>query len=117
MTNAIRGEVQITIGSLALTLAITMDALARLSAATGYPSLQEIYARFHGAEPMSVWLAVEMFTINGAVDGKTLPREEAISQAKARLTLDDFMGMQEPLQNLLASLLRKPDGTQSPGNG
>lgn len=115
--NPIRGEVSAMIGSLELVMAIDMDGLARVSAASGYPTLGELYRRFHGTEPMTVMLAIEHFTLRGKVDGKELGKEEAISQARARVTMDDVMAMQDPLQGLLASLLRKTEGKSPTGNG
>lgn len=114
--NPIRGEVVASIGSLKVTLVITMDGLAQLGAATGYPSLMELWRRFSGTEPMTVLTAIELFTVGGEVDGKKLGREEAISQAKARITLEDFNALQDPLTGLLGSLLKKSDGAQPPGN-
>lgn len=113
--NPIRGEVIAKIGSLDLVMAIDMDGLARLAAASGYPSLSDLYRRFHGTEPMTVMLAIEQFAKGGTVDGKTLGREEAISQAKARMTIDDMMELQGPLSELLASLLRKTEGDTPKG--
>ena len=115
--NPIRGEVTAMVGSLELTMAITMDGLARVSAASGYPTLGELYQRFHGTEPATVMLAIEHFTIKGKVDGKELGKEEAISQARVRLTMDDVLTMQGPLQGLLAALLRKTEGDSPQGNG
>jgi hypothetical protein len=114
--NPIRGEVAAAIGSLTLTMVVTMDGLARLSAASGYPTLAELYRRLHGTEPMTVMLAIEHFAIRGEVDGKALGKEEAVSQARARLTMDDVMAMQGPLAELLASLLRKSPGDTPQGN-
>lgn len=115
--NPIRGEVAAKIGSLDLVMAIDMDGLAKVSAASGFPTLGELYGRFHGTEPMTVMLAIEHFTVRGHVDKKTLGKEEAVSQAKARITIDDVMALQGPLTALLASLLRKSDGASPPGNG
>lgn len=117
LSNPVRGEVTASIGSLELVLAIDMDGLARLSAATGYPTLIELYRRFHGTEPMTVWTAIDLFTLRGKVDGKELQREEAVSQARARMTIDDFNSLQDPLVGLLGGLLRKSDGAQPQGNG
>jgi|GEM_PF-4710504 len=115
--NPIRGEVDAPIGSLTLTMAIDMDGLARVSAASGYPTLGELYRRFHGTEPATVMLAIEHFTINGKVDGKEIGREEAVSQARVRITIDDVLAMQGPLDGLLAALLRKDTGKSPQGNG
>lgn len=113
--NPIRGEVKATLDSLELVLAIDMDGLARLSAASGHPTLPELYRRLHGTEPMTVMLALEMFTLRGTVDGRELGREEAVSQAKRRLTLDHMMELQGPLAALMAALLSKRKDTP-PGN-
>jgi hypothetical protein len=114
--NAVRGEVGAKIGSLDLTLAITMDGLARLSAASGFPTLGELYQRLHGTEVRTVMLALELFTTGGSVDGKKLGKEEAVSQALKRITLSDLSELQGPLSFLMASLLRKSDGESPQGN-
>lgn len=115
--NPIRGEVSARIGSLDLVLAIDMDGLAKVSAASGYPTLGELYRRFHGTEPATVMLAIEHFAVRGKVDGKELGREEAVSQARARITMDDVLALQGPLDGLLAALLRKSEGETPKGNG
>lgn len=114
--NPVRGEVRASIGSLDLTLVADMDGLARLSAATGYPTFQELYKRLIGTEPMTVMMAIDLFTIQGFVDGKRLGKEEAISQAKARLTLEDMLAMQGPLAGLLAPMLAKRKEGSPQGN-
>lgn len=117
--NPVRGEVGAKIGSLDLTLVVDMDGLARLSAATGYPTFQELYKRLIGTEPMTVMVAIELFTSGGSVDGKKLGKEEAISQAKKRITIDDMLAMQGPLAMLLEPLLSKrrdtPQGNAGSG--
>lgn len=115
--NPIRGEVTAKIGSLDIVMSIDMDGLARLSAASGYPTLTELYRRLHGTEPMTVLLAIEHFAKGGSVDGRPLGREEAISQARARMTIEDMMEMQGPLAGLMDCLLRKSDGDTPQGNG
>lgn len=114
--NQVRGEAEAKIGSLSIVMVITMDSLAQLSAATGYPTLPELYHRLHGTELSTVLLAIELFTVRGEVDGKKLGKEEAVSQAKVRLTMDDIHDLQGPFDTLLAALLRKTEGAPQ-GNG
>ena len=115
--NPIRGEVEATIGALTITMAVDMDGLARLSAATGYPTLAELHTRLAGTEAMTAWLALDLFTVSGKLDGKSLKKEEAVSQARARIAIDDMLDLAGPFSLLLASLLRKSEGAQPPGNG
>lgn len=109
--NLIRGEVAASIGALKLVLALDMAGLAKIGAATGYPPLSQLYARFSGAEPATVLAALEHCIVGGEVDGRKLPKPEAYSQAIARMTIDDMMALQGPLQGLLAALMRPaPEG-------
>lgn len=116
--NPVRGEAVAKIGSLSIVLTMTLDDLAKVSAATGCQTLDEVYRRLHGTEPSMVMEAIRQCTQGGEVDGKTLARPEAVSQAWSRMTIDDFNGLQGPFDKLLASLLRKSDGKEPPlGNG
>ena len=115
--NPIRGEVEAKIGPLAITMAVDMDGLARLSAATGYPTLGELHKRLSGTEAMTTWLALELFTVSGKLNGKILKKDEAVSEARARIAIDDMLDLAGPFSLLLASLLRKSEGAQPPGNG
>lgn len=116
--NPVRGEVVAKIGSLSIVMAMTLDNLVKLSAATGCQTLDEVYRRLHGTEPFMVQETIRLCTLSGEVDGKTLPKPEAISQAWARMTIDDFNALQGPFDTLLAALLRKSDGKEPPlGNG
>ena len=114
--NPLRGEVTATLGALTLTLAIDMDGLARLSAATGHPTLAELHQRLAGAEPVTVFAALDLFIVKGARDGKPLSREDARAVARSALTLDDLIALQGPLAGLLACLLRPRAEAPPKGN-
>lgn len=114
--NPVRGEVKASIGSLELVLVADMDGLARLSGATGHPTLAELYARLHGTELQTVMLAIELFTTGGTLEGKKLGKDEAVTQARARITLDDVLALQGPLSGLLAALLSKRKDGAPRGN-
>ncbi|WP_051228387.1 hypothetical protein [Pleomorphomonas oryzae] len=59
--NAERGEVEVSVGGRRLTLAVTMDGLARLSTAIGARGLDDINNRLSHNEPFAVREAVEIF--------------------------------------------------------
>lgn len=117
LPNKLRGEVTAQIGTLDLVLAIDMDGLSRLAAATGYPSLKELYGRLAGSEPYTTFAALDLFTVRGTVNGKALKKDDAVAQAKARLDMNALVELQGPMLALLACLTREEKKESPQGNG
>lgn len=116
--NPVRGEVEASIGSMNLVLVMDMRALARISTATGNPTWVELYRRIVGVDPATVIAVIENCTKRGEIDGREIPKPDAIAQAISRLYVDDMMAMQGPLQGLLGALIRpaKDDEDNPQGN-
>ena len=63
--NAARGERSLTIGGETVIVCATMDGMARLSAALGFPPLGEMLRRLTGGEINAVRGAIEHLAIRG----------------------------------------------------
>lgn len=62
--NEIRGEVDCAIAGQSLRLCCTMDGLARLSAALGWPTMPLLLERCRGQEPVAILAAVESLAVD-----------------------------------------------------
>lgn len=105
--NAVRGEAEAKIGDMTLRMVVTMDSLARLSEATGRPSLNEMYQRLLGGEVATTRDAIRLFTTGGADgEGKPLKAQPAVSAALLRLSLSDALELQTAFAAMMGALLR-----------
>lgn len=66
--NTLRGEADVQIGAIAFRIAITFDALARLSTALKAQTMDEIYVRLLGFEPKAVACAIPCLIIEDDQD-------------------------------------------------
>lgn len=62
--NALRGEADVRIGDVDLTIAVEFDGLARLSKAIGAQSMAEVYSRLLGFEPFAVATALHCLAVH-----------------------------------------------------
>lgn len=105
--NAIRGEAEAKIGDVTVRMVITMDGLARLSEATGRPTLNEMYQRLLGGEVATTRDAIRIFTVGGAgADGKPLKAQPAVAAAMLALSLSDALELQTAFASMMGALLR-----------
>ena len=83
--NPARGEADLKIGSVSLTIAVTFAGLAKLSKMTDAQSLDEVYRRLIGFEPLMASCALKVFAVDAEgpaeADRKAMRAIEQISAA------------------------------------
>lgn len=115
LVNPIRGEAEVKIGDIVITMVATMDGLARLSAATGRPLLHELYQRLVGTEMETTRAAIELFTTGGkGADGRPLKARAAALEALAQHSSEDTLALQQAFADLLGGLRRKDEEPTGP---
>lgn len=75
MVNPERGEVELTIDGVSITLAPEMQRFAALSHQLGTKSLQDLLTRINGLEPYTMYAFIDSFAVGG--DVKTLKEKLA----------------------------------------
>lgn len=107
--NPLRGEATVTIGSVEIVMAATMERLAQLSSALGCQTLQDLYARLAGTEIAATRAAIRILTIKGSRNGEPMKAEPAASAALTELALSDCAGLSVAFLELLTALVRVPE--------
>ena len=114
--NPVRGEARALVGDVDLTIVITMGKLAELSDALKCQSLQDLYARLFGTEPMAVTAAIRLLTIAGTRNGERLKARTAADAALAVLSISDMNALQAAFVTAMAALIREPVAEAPAGN-
>ena len=106
MVNAVRGEAEVKIGDVKITMVATMDRLAELSDALGNPTLQQLYARLYGTELVASRMAIRLLTTEGVRGEESLKARGAAEAALKVMTLSDMPDLQIAFMTVLSALLR-----------
>lgn len=104
--NPIRGEVSTTIGDVEVTLVADMNRLAVLSAATGRPTFEELYARLAGSEIDTVLQALRACVVKGRQGDKDLDHAKTLEAIWPHLDVAAVLRLRAPMTELLSALLR-----------
>lgn len=107
--NTVKGETAVKIGGVEIVLAATMEGLAQVSAATGRPTMPELFNRLLGGEIDTVLVAIRLLTRRGTdADGRPLNRRVAADEAVKAYRIVDFAALRVGLEALLEPLIGEP---------
>lgn len=109
--NPLRGEAKVTIGSVEITMAATMERLAELSDTLRCETLQDLYRRLTGAELRASREAIRLLTVSGTQGDEKLKAHQAGQAALAELGLGDMGALQAAFLSMMAALVRDPETT------
>lgn len=118
--NPLRGEAEVTLNGVKLVLVCDLEGLARISAATGHPTMQELFSRMAGNEISTTRMALTVLARKcfSAEDEREIGLADGVKRALAGLNFANMVRVVQPaFFKLLEPLMGdRTDEASSEGN-